>query len=322
MTCDGYSCSALMGNWLEERMSFKQQSRMEPNHRVARNKHDINFVTQDSVKPQSRVARSHPWNTKGVVIDRGYKEFESLHKYSYNQERLDHFYNKGDERPLRKDTTLVKNTSVEPTLQTGGANQYKMIGEKNPDQAHVNRKIPMNCSDFGSTLKKHHPDHGKFFGLSTYASAFQDQKNPDAKRDFEKELKIRQMSAGGNPRAETREGIYSSSILIGEQYRDFPDPQYNTQVQRSWVYGVENSMVIADKRANAVLDKMKKPCTADALMARYKREYRGLKGADTHMSLPLENGERNFMPKLDQPGAYRHMTTDVTKIANKSMNYR
>lgn len=148
------------------------------------------------------------------------------------------------------------------------------------------------------------------------------KKHPDAKRDFQKELKMRNMSAGGNPRAEAKEGIYSSSILIGEQYRDFPDPQYNTQCQRAWVYGLENSMVVADKQASETYNRMRKPTTADALMARYKREHRGLKGADTHMSLPLENGQRNFMPKLDQPGAYRHMTTDVTKIANKPMNYR
>ena len=149
-----------------------------------------------------------------------------------------------------------------------------------------------------------------------------DQKHPDAKRDFQKEFKMRNTSAGGIPRADAKEGIYSSSILIGEQYRDFPDPQFNTQAQRAWVYGLENSMVVADKQANEILKKMPKPTTADALMARYKRQYRGLKGADTHMSLPLENGQRNFMPKLDNPGAYRHMSTDVTKIANKPMNYR
>jgi len=168
--CDGYGCSALMGNWFEQRSAFKQTSLMKPDERQARNDHDITFTTKDAVKPLSRISRQNPWNTKGVVIDRGESNFETLHKYSFQQERLDHFYGKGDERPLTKDTTLMKNTTDEPTLQTTGAKDYPMINDKNSYQAHAKRNVPMNSTNFASTLQKHPEGHGKFYGLTMYQS--------------------------------------------------------------------------------------------------------------------------------------------------------
>lgn len=36
-----------------------------------------------------------------------------------------------------------------------------------------------------------------------------------------------------------------TSILTAEQYRDFPDPQHNTESQRAWVYGQENALLTA-----------------------------------------------------------------------------
>jgi hypothetical protein len=33
MSCDGYTSSALMGNWFEEKQSFKQPSKLQPESR-------------------------------------------------------------------------------------------------------------------------------------------------------------------------------------------------------------------------------------------------------------------------------------------------
>ena len=47
-----------------------------------------------------------------------------------------------------------------------------------------------------------------------------------------------------------------TSCLTGEQYRDFPDPQFNTHVQRSWVPGRENSLTAADRKLENTVSSM------------------------------------------------------------------
>ena len=73
MAGDGYSCSALMGNWQEERQAFKQPSRLFPGHRKIRGDNDIKFVSDtNEIKSLSKIGRNHAWNTKAVVLDQGY----------------------------------------------------------------------------------------------------------------------------------------------------------------------------------------------------------------------------------------------------------
>lgn len=61
---------------------------------------------------------------------------------------------------------------------------------------------------------------------------------------------------------------------------------------------------------------------SEAVLAKYQRDHIGMKGADNEASLPLENGDRCFFPKLDYNGAYRHQKTDVNMARNKQFNYR
>lgn len=243
--CDGYNCSALMGNWHEQRSAFKQHSLLKPEEREARNDHDITYTTRDAVKPLSRISRANPWNTKGVVIDRGESNFETLHKWSFQQSRLDHFYGKGDERPLTKDTTLTKNTTIEPTLQTTGAKEYPMINDNNSYQAHIKRNVPMNSTNFASTLKKHPKGHDQFYNLTSYQ--LMTSKKPKVTKEQEAidEKKRNDTAAGVETDSLYKDGLKMTSILTAEQYRDFPDPQHNTESQRAWVYGQENALLTA-----------------------------------------------------------------------------
>ena len=73
MACDGYSCSALMGNWQDERQAFKQPSRLWPTQREVRADNDIKFVSDtNEIKNLSKISRNHAWNTKAVILDQGY----------------------------------------------------------------------------------------------------------------------------------------------------------------------------------------------------------------------------------------------------------
>lgn len=323
MACDGYNNSALMGNWYEERRAFKQPMRMHRDEKSCRNDNDITFTTIDAVKPLARVARAHPWNTKGVIIDRGDKEFEPLSKYSYQKERLDHFYQKGDERPIIKTTALAKNTTREPQQQTKGAKQYPLINEKNTHQILEKRSYPENNTDFNSTLKKHPVSEGKFYGLTSYQSQNSRPKQTEALKAFVDLQTEKNRRAGVKTGQGSREGVKITSILTSEQYRDYPDPQHATHAQRAWVYGHENSLKVADDKLAktfSTFDQQNK--TAEGTLAKYQRDYAGLKGADNEASLPLECGQNSFFPKQPENGAYRHIRSDVTTVHNKAMNYR
>ena len=91
------------------------------------------------MKDLARVARHEPCNTKNCLVDLGHRDYNTLNKYSFDQTRLDNYYGKGDERPIRKGTTLKKNTSSEASLQTYGSIFYPMINEKNLAQISQKR---------------------------------------------------------------------------------------------------------------------------------------------------------------------------------------
>ena len=45
----------------------------------------------------------------------------------------------------------------------------------------------MNITDFGSTFKKHEPDHQRFFNLTTYQQFYDRKENPTAQETIEKD---------------------------------------------------------------------------------------------------------------------------------------
>ncbi len=73
MNCDGYSCSALMGNWFEERDAFKQPYKLQPGEKIHRNNNDITYVSsQNHIKNLTRISRVPHWDTRGVILNQGH----------------------------------------------------------------------------------------------------------------------------------------------------------------------------------------------------------------------------------------------------------
>jgi len=147
-------------------------------------------------------------------------------------------------------------------------------------------------------LKKHPISEGKFYGLTSYQSQNSRPKQTEALKAFVDEQSCRNRRAGVKTGQGQREGVKITSILTSEQYRDYPDPQHATHAQRTWVYGHENSLKVADdKLAKTFTNFDQKDKTAESTLAKYQRDYQGMKGADNEASLPLENGSSNFFPK-------------------------
>jgi hypothetical protein len=116
-----------------------------------------------------------------------------------------------------------------------------------------------------------------------------------------------------------------NSCLTGEQYRDFPDPQFNTHVQRSWVYGGENSLNAADRKLEQTVASMdfKQRKDSGLVTEKYHRDHNKTYGADRETTLPMEDGERMFFPKIDQVGTFRRMRSDVNlSTITPMMKYR
>jgi len=48
------------------------------------------------------------------------------------------------------------------------------------------------------------------------------------------------------------------------------------------------------------------------ILSKYGRDHASFIGPDNMTSLPLENGERDFFPKLDYKGAFRRIRSNIT----------
>ena len=81
-----------------------------------------------------------------------------------------------------------------------------------------------------------------------------------------------------------------TSVLTGEQYRDFEDPQHNTHCQRTWVYGGDPLVGIADKGLRQTLEAMGGTATPEAVVGMY-RQSRNPKAriGDGPTTIPLES---------------------------------
>lgn len=326
MNCDGYSCSALMGNWMEEREAFKQPHRLQPCTKIHRDTNDITYVSnQNQLKNLTRISRVPHWDTKGVVLNQGFKVYTSEYTNKFDENMLTDYLSKGDLRPIRK------NASVEPNARdktwhshTLGAKQYKIMEDANADQQYVKRPVKANVTDFGSTLRNHPDDHGKLFDLTSYQSAFSRNKQSDIQNDTIEERNLRQRPAGSRRDAELKMGgIKMTSVLTGEQYRDYEDPQHNTHCQKTWIAGGDSALASTDYNLRRTLQSLGGAANPESIVGMYRRS-RNPKArvGDGPTTLPLENGERGFFPLLNHSGAYRKRRSDVTRVINEPISFR
>lgn len=326
MNCDGYSCSALMGNWMEERTAFQQPSRLQPAKKIHRDTNDITFVSnQNQLKNLTRISRVPHWDTKGVIINQGFKEYQSEYKNEYEENMLTDYHTKGDLRPIRKSASVGPNARDKTWhSHTSGSKQYKIMGDANADQQYVKRPFKTSVTDFGSTLRNHPDEHGKLFDLTTYQSAYSRNNQPDASNETLMDRSLRERPAGSRRDPELKlGGIKMTSVLTGEQYRDYEDPQHNTHCQRTWVQGGDNTLLVTDANLRKTLQSLGGEATPQSIIGMY-RHSRNPKAriGDGPTTIPLENGERGFFPMLNHNGAYRKKRSDVSRVMNEPMNFR
>lgn len=126
--------------------------------------------------------------------------------------------------------------------------------------------------------------------MSTYQQSYSKSGPKDLHATNLQMRELRNRPSGITTAKEDLQGIKMTSVLTGEQYRDFEDPQQNTHIQRSWVYGGERTLDVADDNLRRTLDQMGGSGTTDMIMSQYKRS--GLpqfRIGDGTTSVPLES---------------------------------
>lgn len=85
-------------------------------------------------------------------------------------------------------------------------------------------------------------------------------------------------------------GKAMNTMLIGEKYRDYEDPQLNTHSQRTWVYGKDKGMDYVEKNLNSTLSKLGGNATRTAIVGSMRKgALPRFKKGDGINSLPLES---------------------------------
>jgi hypothetical protein len=328
MSCDGYTKTALMGNWYEERIAVPQPYREDLDHRQKREEEDaISFISRNNLlMPLGTIQRAHPWNTSAVIADDGFKEYRTMNKTVYDPTLLNNYKSYQDCRPIVKTVEKSKNYPENQTsIQTNQSKNFNLLSQTNMQRQGVEAKrdVKMNITDFGSTFRKHGPDHERFYMLTTYQQSFDRTENPTAQEVIEKDGKKLTSFAGYNVRPEHLKGIKMTSALTGEVFKSEKDPQQNTRVQRSWLPYVENSIKAAEDniRKNETANMSSGFKTTDKL-ANYKQTNSQLLPHDIATSLPLGDGVQSIKSKYMESGAFRKVRTDVTLIRNKPITKR
>jgi len=323
MSCDGYTKTALMGNWYEERVAVPQPYREDIAFRKTREEEDaISFISRNNLlMPLETVKRAHPWNTSAVIVDDGFKEYRTLNKTIYDPTMLNNFKSYQDCRPLVKTVEQRKNYPENQTfIQTSQAKNFTLLNQNNMQRQGVETKrdVKMNITDFGSTFKKHGPDHERHYMLTTYQQSFDRKENPTAEEVIEKDGKRLTSFAGYNLRPENLKGIKMTSALTSEVFKTEKDPQQNTRVQRSWLPYVENSIQAAEENIRKAEEtNLATGFKTTEKLANYKATNSQLLPYDIATSLPLGDGVQALKSKYMEPGAFRKIRTDITLIRNK-----
>jgi len=326
MACDGYTKTALMGNWYEERLAVTQPYREEMDARNVREEEDaISYTTAtNQLKPLGRLGRVNPWNTASViVVDDGFKEYRTINNTMMDPKFLKNYNNYQDCRPLTKSVQEKKTYPEHHTsIQTSNSKTFSLLNETNMQKhaTEIKRDVKMNITDFGSTFKKHGQEHQRLYSMTTYQQFYDKPQNPTSQDVIEKDaLKLRSF-AGGNAKPESSQGIKMTSPLVGEVYKTQKDPQQNTEVQRSWLPYIENALRVADSnmRKSQEMNTSNNFKTTDRL-TNYKANNSQVLPYDIATSLPVADGMHALKSKYMEPGAFRKIRTDVTIIKNKAL---
>lgn len=323
--CDGYTRTALMGNWYEEREAIEQPYRDNVDHREKRETEEgISYITQNNLlRPLGRYNRVHPWNTSHVIADDGFRDYKTVNKTSYDPTLLQNYKTYSDCRPLVKTIESSKNyPESHAAIQTSNSKAFTLLNQQNVQKHAIETKrdVKMSITNFGSTFKKHEPDHDRFYMMTSYQQHFDRQEKPTPQEVIEKDGKRLTAFKGYQPRSEDAKGIKMTSTLTGENFKNELDPQQNTRVQRAWLPYVENSIQTAENnmRKNETINASTGFNTTDKL-ANYRANNTQVLPYDIATSLPMGNGVQSLKINNNEPGAFRHIRSDVTMIRNKPL---
>jgi len=325
MACDGYNKTALMGNWYEERVAVSQPFRDDKDFRTKREEEDaISYVTNTNLlKPLGRINRAHPWNTSSVIVDDGFKEYKTMNRTMMDPMLIKNYKNYQDCRSLVKTVQENKRYPENHTsIQTSQSKQFSLLTQENMQKqaTEINRNVKMNITDFGSTFKKHVPDHERFFNMTTNQQFYDRPQNPTVQDVLDKDGARLKSFAGGNKRPENLQGIKMTSPLVGEVYKTQKDPQQCTVVQRSWLPYTETALKAADEnmKKSQQMDTANNFKSSDKL-GNYKVNNAQTLPYDIATSLPLADGMHALKSKYLENGSFRRIRSDVTMIKNKPL---
>ena len=144
-----------------------------------------------------------------------------------------------------------------------------------------------------------------------------------------------------------------STMLIGEDFRDFEDPKQSVHVQRTWVYGRDKGLEYVEDEIEKALKTMDGKGTKDEIIASINRsrlpEPGDVKeGGDGPGTIPVEGkmtnseklkkikfylflkyfrlifleGEHQFHKQMGHEGAYRRIRSDITRTRNQPLTFK
>jgi len=323
MTCEGFSKTALMGNWYEERLAVEQPQREQRDFRSTRETEDaISFISRkDLLMPLGKMSRIHPWNTSACTADDGFRDYKTMNKTVYDPKLLKNFQGYGDCRPVTKAIQDKKDyPEAHHSIQTSQATRFALLDPNNLQRQgnEVTREVKQNITNFGSTFKKHDQDHERFWHLTTNQKVYGRRAETTPEEVIVKDGKLLTSFGGYNARPEHNKGIQMSTALISETFKQELDPQQNTRVQRAWLPYVEGAI----KAAESNIEKSQTLNSSNGLktagvLTNYKTNNLQTLPHDIATSLPMGEGAYSLKSKYMEPGSFRKVRTDVTLIRNK-----
>jgi hypothetical protein len=323
--CDGYTRTALMGNWYEEREAVEQPYRDNIDERYTRETEEgISYITQNNLlKPLGKYNRVLPWNTTHCVADDGFRDYKTINQTTYDPKLLQNYKAYGDCRPVVKSIESRKDyPENQAAIQTSNSKAFTLLNQNNMQKhaTETKRDVKMSITNFGSTFNKHQPDHDRFYMMTSYQQFFDRQDKPTPQEVIEKDGKKLASFKGHKARPEDAKGIKMTSTLTGESFKNALDPQQNTRVQRAWLPYVEGAIKAAEDNMakNDTINSTNGFKTTDKL-ANYRANNSQVLPYDIATSLPLGEGEQALQIKYHEPGAFRKIRSDVTMIRNKPL---
>lgn len=271
-----YSRGVLNDNWYEDREAPDQPLRTKPEEKHMREvEPDINCLNANGVPaPLKRIKRNHPWNTRDVIPNDGYKELQTINK------------------------TEIQHPNK---LRVQEKPKLRMINKYNiAELSLVDRPVSGPERGFGATVNRWEKDHGKSYLTSTnheFYGAPKREAPGETVQNFHKTQSIN----SGERNYDPKQGLKKLSGLISEVYNTSADPQEHTEVQRTWIYRPDNAVEAVKQGTN------------------YQDQ---VKPYDNATSLPLGKGEHHYHKKSTDPGAYRHLRSDITKDHQANALYR